>query len=293
MTSTWSLLALDLDGTLLGPEGGVSTANAGVMHQMRSQGLQHIVATGRCRNETIHALKPLGYQGGVIGASGAILSDFESGKTIHRSTIPPSDVERIVGHVSACGHLAHVLKDHHETGYDYLLVGDSHLHPVSKWWMESMDISVRYARSIEDDPDPDHTIRVGGIGEQKDIGPVTARIESDSDLDISLQQWGAVTSSHAIGSPIHIVETFGPGVGKWRMILHHCMLNGLDPSRVAAIGDGLNDVDMLTNAAHGIAMANAEEEVRASADHVAGHHAEDGFAHAVRALMKLETSLSS
>ncbi len=290
MSSTWSLLALDLDGTLLGPEGRISPANAGVMHQLRSRDLQHVVATGRCRNETLHVLGPLGYRGSLIGASGAIISDFETGRTLHRKTIPPSRVERIVEHVASCGHLAHVLKDHDATGYDYLLVGTAELHPVSSWWLDSMDISVRHVETIEDDPDPGHTLRVGSIGEHERIEPVTDRITTDDELDLNIQQWGAVTSSHAVGSPIHIVETFHPDAGKWNMILHHCTANGIDPDRVIAIGDGLNDIDMLSRASHGIAMANAEEPVRASADDIAGHHAEDGFAHAVRAMFELESS---
>ena len=41
-------------------------------------------------------------------------------------------------------------------------------------------------------------------------------------------------------------------------------------SNVVAIGDGLNDIGMLSNAGLGIAMANAKAEIQAVADQVTG-----------------------
>ncbi|MGN6161285.1 MAG: HAD family hydrolase [Marmoricola sp.] len=57
---------------------------------------------------------------------------------------------------------------------------------------------------------------------------------------------------------------------------------GIDRADVLAVGDGRNDIEMLTWAGRGVAMAQAVEEVRAAADAVTGTVAEDGVATELR-----------
>ena len=54
-----------------------------------------------------------------------------------------------------------------------------------------------------------------------------------------------------------------------------------------AIGDGFNDLTMIKFAGLGVAMANAQEAVKAEADIITEHtNDEDGVAHFVNALLK-------
>lgn len=52
---------------------------------------------------------------------------------------------------------------------------------------------------------------------------------------------------------------------------------GVSKEDVYAFGDGLNDVEMLSFVGHGIAMGNAEDEVKASASYVTKHVSENGI----------------
>jgi len=54
---------------------------------------------------------------------------------------------------------------------------------------------------------------------------------------------------------------------------------------VAAIGDDINDLEMVRCSGIGIAMENALPEVKAVADWVVPHHDEDGVACAIRRLL--------
>ena len=56
---------------------------------------------------------------------------------------------------------------------------------------------------------------------------------------------------------------------------------GIPPSRCLAIGDGENDIEMLQLCGLGIAMGNATDVVKKSADAVVGTNAEDGVAEAI------------
>ncbi|MCC2594556.1 Cof-type HAD-IIB family hydrolase [Tessaracoccus sp. OS52] len=51
---------------------------------------------------------------------------------------------------------------------------------------------------------------------------------------------------------------------------------GLLPADVLAIGDGRNDIEMLTWAGRGVAMGDAVDDVRAAADHVTGTFESNG-----------------
>jgi hydroxymethylpyrimidine pyrophosphatase-like HAD family hydrolase len=61
---------------------------------------------------------------------------------------------------------------------------------------------------------------------------------------------------------------------------------GLDMSTVAAIGDGLNDIEMIEASAFGIAMGNAAAQVKSVADWVMLSQDETGVSEAVRELSR-------
>lgn len=56
----------------------------------------------------------------------------------------------------------------------------------------------------------------------------------------------------------------------------------LQPENVLALGDGLNDVEMLQFSGISIAMGNARPEVKAVADYVTDHIDDDGWANALK-----------
>jgi hydroxymethylpyrimidine pyrophosphatase-like HAD family hydrolase len=73
--------------------------------------------------------------------------------------------------------------------------------------------------------------------------------------------------------------TVGPvGLSKWNGVLAHCSRAGLDPSRVLAIGDGMNDRELLTNAAIALVPDDAQEDALSAAHHVVPSPAVGGWA---------------
>jgi hydroxymethylpyrimidine pyrophosphatase-like HAD family hydrolase len=57
-----------------------------------------------------------------------------------------------------------------------------------------------------------------------------------------------------------------PGVSKWSGIEAYCTRNGIEPDEVAAVGDGLNDVEMLRHAGVRIGVRGGCDEIVAMAD---------------------------
>ncbi|MBK7403841.1 MAG: ribosomal RNA small subunit methyltransferase A [Phycisphaerales bacterium] len=83
------------------------------------------------------------------------------------------------------------------------------------------------------------------------------------------------------GAVAHILECFDARADKWNAVRRLAAERGIEPARIVAIGDQVNDVSMIRGAGLGVAMGNAIEPVREAAAHVTRSNAEDGVAHAI------------
>lgn len=72
-----------------------------------------------------------------------------------------------------------------------------------------------------------------------------------------------------------IPASSGKGTGVEKILAHF----HLDRTQALAFGDGNNDLEMLQAVGHGVAMENASAQLKAAADDVCGHVADDGIYH--------------
>ena len=276
----WDVLVLDLDGTLLCSQGAVSDQNLHALDIVRDHGIEVVVATGRSFSECKHVLREIQHDGVCISAGGSQLTDSD-GNTLLRDVVDVLVVQEVTEQVLANGHRSLLLKDATACDTQYVLVGDASLHEASTWWFDSLGISTIEVETIDEDPWPEHTLRVGAVAKESDLLPIAKKLKVSLEGRAKLQHWSAVTCSQATGSSTHLLEVFGNEVSKWAMLERHLGEN-LQRERIVAIGDGLNDIEVLREVGLSIVMENANEEVQQHADVLAGHHDSHGFAHAMR-----------
>ncbi len=281
MSCRYDVLVIDLDGTLLRSDGTISQRNIGAIEAVRNAGLEVIIATGRSLAESREALSAIDHAGVLIAAGGSLLCDVATGCTISRRAMPADLVQDITRWLIEHDHPALILKDAHAAGYDYLVVGDGELDPASQWWFERMGTTTRRVVGLHEDPHPGDTVRAGAVASEERLRPLARRLRSEFGDRCFLQHWSAVTSTHAIGSPTHLLEIFDAKVSKWSMLQEFCGPRDIPRQRIAAIGDGLNDVEVVGSAGLGIAMANAGPELLQVAARETGHHDADGVAMAI------------
>ena len=284
-TVRYRMLVTDLDGTLLDRRGAVSERNLAAIRRLQESGVEVVPATGRSLRECGHVLDFINHEGHAITAGGALVHDARDGSVVLRRTLDHAIVRGVAGIIAEAGHLAHLLQDHTQAGVDYLMVGDHPFDPATEWWFGHLPIEYRRVASVADHEDHGHTVRVGTIGHASLLGPVVARIASEFSDRVAVQHWSAATAEAAIGSPTHVLETFGRSVSKWTAILDLCARYGVDPAETAAVGDGLNDLEMIREAGLGIAMENADPRIAAVARARAGHHERSGFAEAAELVL--------
>jgi hydroxymethylpyrimidine pyrophosphatase-like HAD family hydrolase len=86
-----------------------------------------------------------------------------------------------------------------------------------------------------------------------------------------------VTNSHPCNLEINPI-----GISKASGIEEVCRLIGISMSEVVAMGDSLNDMAMIKAAGLGVAMGNAQEELKAAADLVTVTNNEHAVAKIIR-----------
>lgn len=288
MAMRYDLLAIDLDGTLLRSDRTISDTSVAAIRVAREAGLLVVICTGRGLVESRFALDRIDQRDPVIVAGGAMVMDPVTGKTIHRFNISRDVVGRAVDTLLGFGHPVLVLKDPHEAGYDYLVVEgpDGHaLDPVTAWWFAQMNVRVRTVASLADDEHPDHTVRVGVCTNDEAMPPMQRALEARIGPAATIHHFPAVVDASKANGGVHILEIFDRGANKWSAIRWLADQHGIDPSRIVAIGDEINDIPMIRGAGLGVAMANAVAGVTEHADRTTRSHDEDGVALAIEQIL--------
>lgn len=87
---------------------------------------------------------------------------------------------------------------------------------------------------------------------------------------------------------VFAIHIEGKTYNKLTALKRACSLIGLDVKQLAAFGDGVNDIDMLTGCGLGIAVGNASEEVRKAAAYTTSGEFGEGLVEGLRWIGLLE-----
>jgi hydroxymethylpyrimidine pyrophosphatase-like HAD family hydrolase len=82
--------------------------------------------------------------------------------------------------------------------------------------------------------------------------------------------------------PGHKLTIVPKGVSKWSGVLYLADHLEVKRTEIVSIGDGLDDMEMIAGSGLGVAMGNAEEEVRKVAKWVTRSNDQDGVAYMLR-----------
>src|SRR5580700_10643582 len=106
------MIALDMDGTLLGDDGRVSPRNLAALLAAEAAGIEIVVATGRRHSYAMHILRPLGLRhssalvssnGTVTRTLGSFGADPVPSRLIARTHLPHATALWLCGHVQGVG----------------------------------------------------------------------------------------------------------------------------------------------------------------------------------------------
>jgi len=279
----YRMIAIDLDGTLLLPDGSVPARAKAAIHRALDAGLLVCFATGRNWTESKQIIDTVQHHATAVFVSGAMVMDTKSQVTLHRTMMAPALAREVCAVLEELGHSALALQDTHKTGgIDYLATAGKAANEAERLWREVTQTVVHEVPSLATF-DHEHTIRVGIVAPPDEV---------ERAVDELRERLGERIISHRIRVPaygVDVMEVFDPAVNKWQGILHVAAMHGVEPHEVVAVGDDVNDLPMLRNAGLSVAMGNAIDEVKRIAHRVIGRNDEDGLAVFLKELVEQHT----
>ncbi|MCL1862890.1 MAG: HAD family hydrolase [Defluviitaleaceae bacterium] len=246
----------DLDGTLLSSGIMPKTAGESLVYA-KNKGILLFIATGRHKNEIKNVLGDSSLFDGYVSVNGGYC--YAGSEVIYKNPIAKSDISFAVEYTKNSPLTCMFC----ETNEMYINISDKYAEQINK----ALSLTLPPIKNIERALDEDIYQLVIFSNELKDVFEKNLKHSS-------LTSW--TTDCYDV-----VPTTTNKWVGIQHMLKHF----NLHPSEVAAIGDGTNDIEMLTGAGHPIAMGNAIDELKKIAKYVTRHVDDGGIKHAVEWLL--------
>lgn len=241
------LMVSDMDGTLLGDDHEICKRNTEAIKRFKDGGGKFTVATGRVMAAVKMYLDRTAINAPAIMHNGAKIYDFEHGKTLFSKTIEEERKPILRKVYEEQPHLGLEVYTASEETYVY-----RHCDETIRFKLRGYDVCYELPEEIWNVP----WIKWLIIGDREVLDEFEPIYREKYDKGFSVR------------SGEKYLDIVSGGVSKGLAMLEVAKMLGIDRSKIIAVGDNMNDIDMIEKAAIGVAVANAEAEARKAADYV-------------------------
>jgi len=264
------LVVTDLDGTLWHTDDHVAEPVLDAWAELARRQIPVLVATGRRLASTRGPLRRVGLTPPAVVLNGALGVDLATGERFHRAPFPSAQAVAVYDAFRSVGLSPVVYVDHPD--YDVFLSEDVDTNPGH---VQALGDTAAHVSASGADPEDDELRRV--VAAEAVLGFSMIGVPFGP-AEAAARAVGALAESHldrSIDWPGTASLTVAPrGQSKWDGVLAFCRRHGIDDTKVLALGDGPNDVELLTGAAvrlvpevaHAAALELATAVIPAAAD---------------------------
>jgi Cof subfamily protein (haloacid dehalogenase superfamily) len=256
--TTYKMIAIDVDDTLLNDEMQISEATKIALAAARDQGVLVTLATGRMFDSAQKIAKQLGFNVPIITYQGSLVKNLFDEQVFYERSVPLEAAQFL---------------------NDYAVKNNLHIqvYHEDKLYVKEDNQKIKDYAAMSNIPyivTEDFTTFL--------LKPLTKILYIDDPAKLDAI---AIDLQKRIGSRVHITKS----KANFLEFLHpegtkgHAVksLAGYDISQVIAIGDSWNDHEMLEVAGLGVAMSNAVESLKQIADYITLSNNEDGVKHVI------------
>ncbi len=243
-----------MDGTLLDDNKEITSENIQAVHTLRDKGIFFVIATGRHDSMIRGYLDSLGVDMPVISCNGALIREPRSGELYGAE---PMDSDQIFRIIRICKEYK---ADYHIYGKD-VIFGEALTNKMYYYDQRNrtLDKENRIPLLVSGDYE---TFVKDHEGQLFKVLVLPSREEDFSLLThIIFEQTGL----EAFRSDTMLLDVMQKGTSKAKAIETLCRKLNIQRSETAAIGDYLNDLEMIRYAGTGVAMQNAVPELKKAA----------------------------
>jgi Cof subfamily protein (haloacid dehalogenase superfamily) len=256
------LIALDLDGTLVGDDLVVRPRVLQAVTAAQARGIVVTIVTGRMFQAARPFARALAIEGPMVCYQGAAVYEAASGALLRETPVQP-DVTR------------DTLEWAHANGVHAQCYANdqSYVEQINRF-------SERYTAIARVDPIVVPSLRAA-FAERPSIKIVLVDDADRADADLAALKPLLGSRAYLTRSHVEFVEVIDPHVNKGEALGFIAQRYGVSMEQTLAVGDAWNDVPLLDAAAVGVAMGSGPPELLARADHVVADVAHDGVAEAI------------
>ncbi|PWT85694.1 MAG: hypothetical protein C5B58_02625 [Acidobacteria bacterium] len=268
------LFAIDVDGTLLDRAHRLRSEVKEAVNRLASSGVKVVLATARSPQAVVEIVKQFDFAPSLICFSGGWIGELDT-ESRHPANVRldlrlPADIARsIVSLAINQGVEPNVFTP---DGWRVRKLTDEITEEIAIVNLQPVVSDELLAGDIE----PSKIMLISRL----DIADTAL-----PSIERSIRSLSAVAVSTITYSKRNYLEILPVGVNKAKAIAALSQFLGVELSEVAAVGDGLNDLEMLSEAGFAIAMGNASDRLKTAADLVVGSNDEAGVAQAVTEIL--------
>jgi hydroxymethylpyrimidine pyrophosphatase-like HAD family hydrolase len=330
-TAPIRMIAVDMDGTLLGLDGRVSEENLAALRSAERAGIEVVVATGRRHCYAMRVLRELGLraESALVSSNGTVTRTVGTGRSgtrlIERTLMPRETA------LWLCEHLAEfrnalvitfdrVQPDGEDARGALVVEALEELHSSIGRWMAANEPYIEHVRPIEQalrlGLEEDAPIQMMLCGTIERMRRAEQRLLEDARV-FAPAVAGGKTSIAGVAATVQTMELNGvevvlsrteyperdlslvdilpAGCSKGVALLRLAAGFGIRAAEMMAIGDNWNDLSMLEIAGRPVLMENAPEDLKAVARErgweLGGHHDRHGVAMAIEQALERNAAL--
>lgn len=258
----YKLIALDMDGTLLKKDKTISSQTKEALKNARNKGVKVVLASGRPiegLNRYLEELDLIKENEYVLSYNGALVQNIKTKEIIAGTVLHGNDLKELHALSKKLGVFIHAFSK--EQG---LIVDVMNEYTQIEADINGINITQKDFVTIDNNED---MIKIMMIDSKENIDHAFENLPNDIK-----EKYTVVRSADIFLEFLHKDSNKGTGL---EALANHL---GIKKEEVIAVGDAGNDIHMIEYAGLGVAMENAFDEVKKTANYITTSNEEEGIA---------------
>lgn len=289
----YKLIAIDLDGTLLNSKGLISEENKIAIKKAQEQGIEVILASGRSKDSIKNFATEINSNKYLIAGNGALAYDIQKNKDIYDKSIKKKDVLKIL---EICEENSIFYSLHTKSSILTKSLNYSPLvyHSENLTKPEDKKTSITVIPNLYEyvkENNREKYLKISIQDADKSIfNNIIRKLKHIKNVDVIEVEHSTKKmlkiNDEEITMQYYYTEITRKNINKWSAIKCVSKKLGINKKYIMAIGDNINDKEMIEHAGIGAVMGNSALAAKHIGDMVVADHNSNGVAEAIEKILQ-------